>query len=598
MGHLLMFLLGSSCEGFLGTAVPQARVDGYAEAKDSGVPLQPDAGADIGSGDAGVSPPSSTPQSDLQIELDFLKNTPAPTVSGTGCSDPAPMLRRTRPLTRTEIANTLADVFPGLNLARVNFLTEEVIIGGFSNTSDAMSFGDSNVDKLYEIAQFVTDFAVQNVGRLTKLPACNGSLSDTCAKAALLQWTSLLWREIPGATLDQRVRLGYDDFKARLGTSASAFRFSLFAVLMSPRFLYVQEDVEAGPGSVSLSCKALVTNLALILWASLPDQMLLEASRQPAFLSPVGLRTTIESMVNDQRFYRGFGRFVGDWLDTRELPTLTRNANIFKGYNADIGFRMVAETTAFSVNLVRRAQPFSSMFQQKTTFVDAKLASYYGLVLPTQAYSGIDPSQFVEVNYTDPAVRGGLLTLGAFLTCYAHEDSTSPIHRGEAVRERLLCQSIPPPPPTLNVMVPPPSPKMTTRQRFTAHTASPACASCHAGIDPIGFAFENFSGAGLWRAAENSMPIDSSGALVGTTSSDGPVMGVGALATKLSSAAESQTCFTRQLGSYALARVLRAQDACLLRSLETPLGTSNASIRELLIQTLLNESFRQRTAEP
>src|SRR6185436_7298218 len=117
-----------------------------------------------------------------------------------------------------------------------------------------------------------------------------------------------------------------------------------------------------------------------------------------------------------------------------------------------------------------------------------------------------------------------VLTQASFLAAKAGPDQSSPIHRGVFVRQQLFCQPLPPPPPEANAMPPQLDPKMTTKERFAAHRADPACATCHNLIDSLGFGFENYDAMGVWRTSENGKPVDAAGELVGTDV-DGPFTG-------------------------------------------------------------------------
>src|SRR5262249_17480169 len=147
----------------------------------------------------------------------------------------------------------------------------------------------------------------------------------------------------------------------------------------------------------------------------------------------------------------------------------------------------------------------------------------------------------------DPTQRAGILTQGAFLAAHAHTNQTSPVHRGIIVRENILCQPIPPPPPTVNVAPLPPVMGKPPRDRFVAPESDPNCAQCHKMMDPIGLAFENYDAIGAYRTEDQGIPIDATGQIVGGTDVlAGTFDGVIELSSKLGSSRQVSDCVANQ----------------------------------------------------
>src|SRR5262249_38722602 len=146
-----------------------------------------------------------------------------------------------------------------------------------------------------------------------------------------------------------------------------------------------------------------------------------------------------------------------------------------------------------------------------------------------------------------------------------HGEQTSPVHRGKFVREQLLCQTMPSPPPNVDVTPPKPNPSMTTRQRFALHDSDPVCGSCHRLMDPIGLGFESYDPIGRYRQSEGGLPIDDTGEVVSSRDIDGPFHGAPELAQKLAGSNEVAGCTAQRWVSYAFAR--DASDGCLVEGL-------------------------------
>ena len=181
---------------------------------------------------------------------------------------------------------------------------------------------------------------------------------------------------------------------------------------------------------------------------------------------------------------------------------------------------------------LRNDGKFSELFTADYVWANGELSRYYGLTP--------QGDQFAKVTVTRESQRGGLLGLGAVLAAHAHSNESSPIRRGLFVRSRLLCQDLPPPPPTLDTTPPGLDRTLTTRARFAKHTESSACRGCHQFIDGVGFGLEGFDGVGQRRSVENGQPIDRARAagLEGLGEQHGAVLGPARLAARV---AESET---------------------------------------------------------
>jgi hypothetical protein len=155
---------------------------------------------------------------------------------------------------------------------------------------------------------------------------------------------------------------------------------------------------------------------------------------------------------------------------------------------------------------------------------------------------------------------------------------------------KLLCQTLPPPPDDVDFEPPDIDPDATARERYAEHTQSPECAACHMLMDPIGFGFEHYDGAGAWRAVENGFPIDASADLVGTRDADGPFDGVEALAEKLAASEEARDCVATQWFRYAYGRQEADDDACTLAWLQQRFD--GGDVRELILALTQTDAFR------
>ena len=252
--------------------------------------------------------------------------------------------------------------------------------------------------------------------------------------------------------------------------------------------------------------------------------------------------------------------------------TIEKDPTVFPAFTSTIAGLMQQETQTFLDDVVWNENgSLDTFFTAPYTFVNGPLAQYYGI-------SGVTGNAFVKtpVNVTQ---RAGLLTQGGIVSQQAKTNQTSPVLRGKYVREQLhLCQQLPPPPPNIQIKPPDLSSTLTTRQRFTQHSANAACSVCHHLMDPLGLGFENFDGAGIYRTMENGQPIDSSGQVDNVdTELQGPFNGVLQLEQKLGGSSTVQQCVTTQWFRSAYGRSETDADACSMAGLSGPVRARAAT---------------------
>jgi hypothetical protein len=181
------------------------------------------------------------------------------------------------------------------------------------------------------------------------------------------------------------------------------------------------------------------------------------------------------------------------------------------------------------------------------------------------------------------------------LAAHALANQTDPVRRGKFVREQLLCQIPPSPPPDLEVRPPDLDPNLTTRERFSQHSKDQFCAACHKLMDPIGLGFESFDAVGRWRSDENGKPVDATGELF-DTDVDGPFDGAAALADKLAHSAQVRDCVSKQWFRFGYGRSETPADSCSLESLKALYAAGGNDVRELMVALTQTDAFMYRRA--
>ena len=359
-----------------------------------------------------------------------------------------------------------------------------------------------------------------------------------------------------------------DDFYA-------AIEVALRALLQHPEFLYrveLGQPVPDAPGVFRLSDHEVATRLSYFLWGSTPSSALLDLADAQQLHTAEQVAAAAESMLADDRARDRVGRFHALWLGYEQLP-----------HAPELADAMQAETQALIEQVVfDEGLPWQQLLRSEQTFVDATLAEHYGLPGPASEGDWVD--------YGDSG-RQGLLSHGTFLSAMAKVDDSSPTKRGILVRTRLMCQTIQPPPPNVNVDDTEP-PEGVCKEEFYREVHSTGnCAGCHNLMDPIGLGLENYDHRGVFRTVENDDPtceISGEGALDGASFS-----GPAELSDLLLASGTLNRCVTEQLYRFAMGRSeLVELDHAFIDSLVEQIGTdADFDFGELAVRFVSDEAF-------
>ena len=340
-------------------------------------------------------------------------------------------------------------------------------------------------------------------------------------------------------------------------------RWAIEALLVSPKFLFRVEQDPAGaaPGApYRIDDLDLASRLSFFLWSSIPDDELVDLAARGELRDAGVLERQVRRMLADPRAHALLENFAGQWLYLRNLGSVAPDATRFPEFDDNLRQALRQETELFIGSQIREDRSVHDLLRADYTFINERLARHYGI-------PNVYGNHFRRVSYRDDR-RAGLLGHGSLLTVTSYPHRTSPVLRGKWLLENLLGAPPPPPPPDIPELDEPgdAAAPATMRERMARHRASPACATCHAKIDPLGFALENFDAVGRWRAREDgaSTPIDASGALPDGASFDGPAAFREALLRE-PWATEFATTVTEKLLTYALGRGLEHYDAPAVR---------------------------------
>jgi mono/diheme cytochrome c family protein len=363
---------------------------------------------------------------------------------------------------------------------------------------------------------------------------------------------------------------------------------ALGAMLVSPDFLFrVERDPKDCPaGTVyRLNDFALASRISFFLWSSIPDDQLLDLAEQGKLKDPVVLRQQVGRMLDDPRSQSLVDNFAGQWLYLRNLELAKPDPDVFPEFDENLKESFRTETSLFFQNILREDHSILELLDADYTFLNQRLAEHYGI-------PNVYGPQFRKVTLTDPD-RGGLLGQGSVLTVTSYPNRTSVVQRGKWILETLL-GTPPPPPPVVQDLKPhgKDGQALTMRQQMEQHRSDPVCASCHARMDPLGFALENYDGVGKWRDKDAGNVIDASGKLPDGSKFVGPAELKKILVT--SRREEFVTTAAEKLLLYALGRGLEYYDLPAVRAISRQAEKEDFRMSALVTAIVSSTPFQMR----
>ena len=376
------------------------------------------------------------------------------------------------------------------------------------------------------------------------------------------------------------------------GDFEAGIELALQRILAGPEFLFrVERDPANLPPDTAypISDLELASRLSFFLWSSIPDDTLLDLAERGRLEDPAVLQQQVDRMLADRRSNALVDNFVGQWLYLRNLRNWRPSAREFPDFDGELRQALQQETELFFRSMLRQDRSVLDLLSADYTFLNERLARHYGI-------PNIYGSSFRRVTLRDEN-RRGLLGQGSILTVTSRVNRTSPVLRGKWVLANLLGTPPLPPPPE----IPPLNEKrnevggLTMRQRMLEHQVNPVCANCHAGMDPIGFALENFDAIGRWRSSEGGVPIDASGSLLDGTPFEGPA---GLQKVLLSRPQQFAQTVTKKLLTYALGRELEYYDAPTVRKILREAAPDGYRWSSLISGVIQSTPFQMRRSQP
>ncbi|MCA9691175.1 MAG: DUF1592 domain-containing protein [Myxococcales bacterium] len=470
---------------------------------------------------------------------------------------------------------------------------EDSAINGFEAVAAAqLALSDAAVQAYEDSARAAAAASIANPGKLATYLGCTpiGPEDAACHEQFIRAFGRMAFRR---PLTEEEVAL-YLDVAQTTALDAGDFmvgiEYAVASFLQSPFFLY---QVELGvpdkddPTIHRLTGYELASRLSFFLLDTTPDANLLDAAEAGVLDSAEGVRNAAEFMLTRPEAQVALSNFYAELLRLRELDSLPKDPLVFAEWSPALAAAFREETVRTIEDIVwQQDGDIRDMLDTPFTFANKTLADFYGLAHPSGGQFG---DAFLKVPLPDAHKRGGIFGQGSFLSLFAHISSTSPTLRGKFVREVLMCEAIPAPPPGVMTNLPPLGQDTPTmRDRLELHMSDEGCAICHKLMDPIGFGLENYDGIGRFRTVENGVEINTQSEVDGVGAFDGARQ----LGQVLRGEPEVSMCMVRNLFRHGTGHIETKGEVGPLAEVDADFIDDGYRMQAMIIDLVASESFR------
>lgn len=498
-----------------------------------------------------------------------------------------------RLLTQQQYMNMLAYTFGPDVQPMTRFAALPRTDGLLASGAAMAGLTDSQLEVYQKTASKVAEQVISEDSRkylIPCVPSDPAAADPECARKFVAQIGPLLYRralspEHVDVLVEEanKAAKGLGDFYQGLGVVIEG-------MLLSPSVLLVAEATEPDPdhpGAQRLDAWSLATRLSLFLWNAPPDAELLEAAENGALHTRKGLAKQVDRMLASPRLESGVRALFDDMFEFENFGMLSKDGQVYPSFTGETAVDAREQTLRTVVDhLIARRGDYRDLFTTRQTFMSPSLAPIYKVAVRSPGWT---PYEFPA-----DSPYAGLLTQVSFQALHSHPGRSSATLRGKALREVMLCQIVPRPPPNVDfsAVENPDGTVKTARERVGFHLKSPSCAGCHRITDPMGLAMESFDGAGQFRRQEGGVDIDTSGNLDGVEFAD--VVGLGVA---VRNNPQVPRCLVRRAFAYATGTTSDNSDRGVLEFLSQDFADSGYVLPNLLREIALSNAFR-RVYEP
>jgi hypothetical protein len=503
---------------------------------------------------------------------------------GATCSA-APAPARLWRLTHTQLRNTIYDVF-GVKSPVLDTLPEESRLDGFANAAERLQLSPVLLAYYDRGADSVADEVIKRSGDFVKCPMA--ALGEgTCLADFLRSVGSRAWRRPLTDGEVAKLQKLYTGAAAAL-TPTDGFKTVLKGLMLSANFLFRTElGSDSTPGKATqLTDVELASALSYGLWDSPPDAALMDL----ATAGKLHQRDVLQAQA--RRMFAGATKapaaldsFMQQWLETESLTTDPKDDAVYPTFTPQVAATLAQETKLFVDSVVfdpAGDRSFKTLLTASYGFLDANTAPLYGKTGgATLTRAALDPVQ-----------RKGLLTLAGFLAAHADSVDTSVVGRGRYLREQVLCAPVPPPPGDFKFDPKNITEDMTAREKLTEHAKNPACSSCHALFDGIGFALENYDAIGRFRTMDKGKVIDPSGKLAMPSGGEIQFANFIDMIDQIAKGPDAYACFASQYLTYLSGQV--SLDSCQRQQIARIFAAGGYRLDDLALAIVTSPNFVTR----
>ena len=529
----------------------------------------------------------------LRAWVDYLASATEEGAAAANAPRKQPKMAAAR-LTHSQYNHTVRDLL-GDQTNPADQFPKEDFVHGFLNQAEAQSISPLQAEAYNRAAEKLARNAFRGGDSQGLVPCAPRGPDDAECRAGFVR---AFGRRVFRRPLADNEAARYERLFTMESAAARDFykgaQLVVEAMLQSPSFLFRTE-----PGAYGVASR-----LSYFLWDTTPDDALLTAAGKGGLDTREQIEKTARRMIADERARASMNEFLAQWLRFDRVRNAIRERKLFPDFNAELVTSMIEETRRLFEHLVWSDRNFMELYTADYSFLSPDLAALYGVPAPKEAFG--------MVRWPADSGRSGIFGHASILTLTSKPADSSLTERGLFIREHLLCQIVPPPPPGVNTTLPPLTDEkpMTNRQRMAVHMANEACSSCHSLVDPIGYGFEQYDGIGRYREkqiitiyptldeikrkaklkpTEHQLPIDTTASIKGISGSE--FHSPKEAARILANDPGCQRCVVKQLFRYALGRPEKEADQPAIDAAAERFRASQFRFQELIIAIVTSGTF-------
>ncbi len=469
-----------------------------------------------------------------------------------------------RRITDIQYYNTIKDLFDNNIEPNIEIFPQTLTSFDYTNNPDSNLVSLMGAEEIMLSAEDISNKFIDNIQNIVP---CDIN-SEECAESYIELISKKAYRK---PLTQQELELLNSLYHKTRETNDISFSLGIVinTILQSPQFLYLTEIGtynDSNSNLVELTNYELASRLSYLIWDSMPDNELFEKAEQNLLWAPQELEEQAVRLLNNKiKSAPVIIRFYKEWMRIHPIAPYDKDVDKFPQFTEDF------------INILE-----NDYRDYITSVIFGNNPTYNNLLL------------FNKIIENDANNRIGLLSRPLLLAEHSNAGETSVIFRGKLIREQLLCENIPPPPPDAMSMAPEFPPNTTQREKTEIFLQHPVCGTCHRMMNPIGLGFENYDPIGLWRDIDvDGSMVDASGEILYSSPDlSGEFYGIDGLANKLSNKEKTYTCFINHYYRYTFG--LEQTNQCTLDSLKTIMIDNDGNIYETMIDFIMSEMFKNR----